>query len=101
MLNDTVDVNILIDTLSSLHLDVIPYNERVHQNCSGFRDNAWDRIVYAIKLYSCKKILTNVSRLTGDIRDWVSVRTPTPEDLENMEKFGVYYLHTLGRFGNE
>ena len=100
MLNDVVDVHSLKETLSSLHLDVIPSHERTHHFHEGFRKNAWDRITVCW-FHTDRKIVTNVSKLTGDVRDWVSVRTPTPEDLENMRRLGLYCPHTLGRFGNE
>ena len=101
MLDDVVDVHGLKETLASLHLDVIPHHERVHPLCTHFRGSAWNRIEWAIGLLADRKVVTNVSKLTGDVRDWVSVRTPTPEDLENMRRLGLYCPHTLGRFGNE
>ena len=103
MLNDVTDIHTLKEHLSLLHLDVIPSHERAHRLCKYFRQCAWDRIEWC-KLctdITHRKIVTNVSKLTGDVRDWVSVRTPTPEDLEDMRQIGVYYPHTLGRFGNE
>lgn len=100
MLNDVTDVYNLKETLSSLHLDVIPHHERVHSLCTHYRENAWDSIEWHM-LSTNRKVVTNVSKLTGDVRDWVSVRTPTPEDLENMRRLGWYCPHTLGRFGNE
>lgn len=100
MLNDVTDTHSLKETLSSLHLDVIPPFERVHSNCAYFRQCAWDRIVVCW-LHTDRKIVTNVSKLSGDVRDWVSVRTPTLEDLEDMRQLGIYCPHTLGRFGNE
>lgn len=103
MLNDVTDVHSLKETLSSLRLDVIPSHERTHHFCEHFRQTAWNRIEWCMLCTdkADRKVITNVSKLTGDVRDWLSVRTPTPEDLENMRRLGLYCPHTLGRFGNE